>query len=247
MAVSWIKSGAAAQQAVKEDTAKKEAKAAERGKLFRFWLKPGEDASITFVDGSLNPDNTLNALMYREHMTQVGGEWTQFVCVSDVEPCPLCEDGDDPSLVAVLTVIDHREYTSKKGVKYKDTQKLFVMKMGTYQQLSKLAAKRGGLAGWRVDVSRTGDKSPNVGDVFDFVGEPPKDLKELEQKYTRTYQKDGKDVTESVFYAAEYEKELPFFPATTLREMGFGNTPLSHGNSAAPAAGDSKASMEENL
>lgn len=83
-----------------------------------------------------------------------------------------------------------------------------------------------------------------MGNVFDFT-EKELDLNVLKAKYTRTYQKDGKDVSETVFTAAEYEKELPFFPAATLREMGFGTQPLNHSGGGAPAA--SATDMEQHL
>lgn len=251
MGVSWLKKGADAQSAMKSEEAQKAAAQAAKSKMWGFYLKNGESAEITFVDGDLNSDGTLNALMYREHRIFANGSWNNtYVCVADEGPCPLCEGGDTPSLVAVLTVIDHRVVPSKKeaGKTYTNTPKLFVMKMGTYKLLQKYASKMGGLSGVRFEVSRTGDKEPAVGDVF-IPGEKG-NPEVLAKQYTRTYEKDGKQITESVFKAADYEKELPYHSADDLRQMGFGNAVLNHsgGGSTLPTgAGPTAEDMSKHL
>lgn len=235
MAISWAKKGADAQKMIKEEEERKKLEAEQRGRLYRYFLKPSEDAKLTFVDGNLTEDGNLDALVYREHCIMHNGKWTDFVCVADDEPCPLCESGDKPNLVSALTVIDHRTYTGKKDKVYKDTRKLFIFKQATYKMLQKFAVKRGGLAGCTFDVSRTGEKEPNVGDVFDF-NHKELDLSVLQKQYVREVEINGVKTMQCQFEAADYEKELPYFNAAALREMGYGNSKLSHAAPTTTAA-----------
>lgn len=234
MAVKWAKKGEAAVAAIAQDEEQKKLEAAKRQKLWRFYLKSGDKAQITFVDGDVTPEGHLDALMYREHMVFHNGKWDNFVCVADDEPCPLCESGDTPTLVAALTIIDHREVdsTKNKGTVYKDTPKLFVFKPATFKILQAMAVKRNGLANCTFEITRTGDKAAAVGDVFDFEVKHT-DTKALRQKYFREV-----EVTEGVnkgkmkkvtnFVPADYEQELPYYPALNLREMGFGSDKMNH-------------------
>ena len=146
-----------------------------------------------------------------EHTVFVGGRWTNFICTQDEDnSCPICEGGDNPSLVALLTVIDHSSYQGQSQV-YKDTRKLFVAKAGTVKQLQKFAQKREGLAGCTFDVSRTDGKKAAVGDVFDF-----------DEKWTlKALAKEYKDTT---CEPLNLEEELTFIPSSELRKLGFGIT-----------------------
>jgi hypothetical protein len=115
--------------------------------------------------------------------------------------------------VGVFTVIDHRSFTGKDGKVYKDTPKLFVAKKETIKQLQMLGGKRGGLAGCTFDVARTGDKSPSVGSMFDFIEKTP--VEDLKKKYVR---KNDKGVVETYFVPANYEHECQYRTAEELRE-----------------------------
>jgi hypothetical protein len=45
--------------------------------------------------------------MYYEHTVKVNGKWENFACVKELEgECPICESGDSPALVGLLTIID---------------------------------------------------------------------------------------------------------------------------------------------
>lgn len=228
MAVSFMKKGADSAAAVKAEDAKIEAKKAAAGGTFRFYLKPGEEnVSITFVDGNLTKEGVLDILTYREHSVFMDGKWgNHFVCTEDAgEPCPICEGtpgskGDQSSLVGILTVIDHRSFPSSKepGKVFKDQPRLFVAKRDTIKTLQAMATKRGGLAGCRFDVMRSGEKSPAVGTQFDFT-EKETDLKKLKAKYTRT---DAEGKVHTTFVPLDYSKEIIYRPAAELRAMGFG-------------------------
>lgn len=184
----------------------------KKNKFYRFFVKEGQDASVTFIDGNL-VDGVLDIPFLYEHNINMNGKWGNFfICTQDQEPCPICEGGSMASYVGIMTVIDHSEYkSSKDGKTYKDTVKLFVAKRETIKTLQKLAAKRGGLAGWRIDISRTGDKSASVGNVFDFTEHSTPE--ELQAVY-------GEKAV-PIDYEA-YFGEL-YMPAKELRKMGFGS------------------------
>lgn len=174
--VTWFKKGKEAQEALALEEAKAELAKAEAGRLWRHMLKEGEEKQLTFLDGDLDADGMLDILMFYQHTLFVNGNWMNFVCTAEADqtqPCPICAGGDRPALVGVMTVIDHSEHEIQKGPNkgniLKNQRRLFVAKRGTIKHLTKLAVKRGGLAGCTFDVSRTGDKEPNVGNQFDFV------------------------------------------------------------------------------
>lgn len=185
MSYSYLKKGTAAATAFDQ-----EAKAAERrktqqqNKVYSFWLRKDSSAYVTFLDGDVDSEGTLLAdASYREHSAYVNGRWERFVCTKEAEgQCPLCEERNYPSTIAAFTVIDHTEFTSKKGETYTHQTRLFPTKRGTFEKLQKLAAKRGGLTGCTFEITRSAsDKSPAVGDMFDF--ESKRSLEEVLKEY----------------------------------------------------------------
>lgn len=223
--LTFLKKGKAAQETFAKEEHK--AEVAAKGNVFRFFVTKDKEASITFLDGDI-VDGVLDTTFYYEHNLNMNGKWGNFfACTQEEEPCPICEGGNNPSYVCVLTVIDHSSYVSKKdGQTKKDNIKLFVAKRETYKMLQKLAIKRGGLRGCRFDVSRTGDKSPSVGNVFDFT-EKLTDA-QLVEKY-------GADKSKAVNYE-EYFGNL-YMPAKELRKLGFGSTAGPIGSEQAPEDG----------
>jgi len=210
---SWAKSGAAANAEMQKYEKEIAIQQELNKRMWRFWLTDGEEGRITFVDGDILPDNTIDYFMYYEHNLMLNGKWgNTFVCTKDIEPCPLCEAGDRSSFVGVFTVIDHREYKSKDGKIFKDVPKLFVAKKDTIKTLQMLGAKRGGLSGCTFDVPRSGDKSPSVGSIFDFLEKTP--VEDLKKKYVR---KNDKGVIETFFVPASYEHECQYRTADELR------------------------------
>jgi hypothetical protein len=242
MSVSWLKKGEESVAIAKQEAVDQEIRKSEQGKMFRYFLKQGEEGRATFVDGELNGDGLLVPPRFYEHNLFLNGSWGNlFVCPEKTAPhlgmkCPICSGGDKPALIALFTVIDHREVKSKDGTKtYKDMPRLFAAKSGTMEILAKIASKRGGLAGVTFDISRSkADKSPSVGDMFDFVEKSP--VEALVQKYMREFKdpKTNKVEMKSLFVPADYEKELTFRSDVELAAMGFG-APQVSGYSAAPA------------
>jgi len=226
----WMQKGTqASQEMAKQAAAETAARAAMQGKMWQFWLKDGEECQITFVDGALDDEGFFAPLRYYEHTVKTGNKIDNYVCPEKSNPalgqtCPLCEEGNRAYLVAVFTVIDHREFESTKtpGKVFKDSPKLLKAKPQSADYLAKIAQKRGGLAGITFDVSRHGEKSAAIGSHYDFVSKE-ENLEALEKKYTRTYKDDkGKDVTETVFKPADYDTEISFLSEDDLRALGFG-------------------------
>lgn len=223
--MGFLKTGAAAKAALAAEEARvAEAKAAA-GKLYRFRLKEGEARTITFLDGYLDADGLLDIPMWMEHTLQVNGNWTNVVCTQEQEPCPVCATGDRPSLVGGLTVIDHTEFTIQKGANagkvISNQKRLFVAKRGTLKILQKLAEKRGGLAGCTFEVSRTSDKSPSVGDMFDFSQQDS--LEELREHFGQD------DEGNWIATPANYDEEVVYRTADQLIELGIGKAVASIG------------------
>lgn len=206
--------GAAAKSAMK----KEEEKVASYGKTWRFRIpfKTGQDneTQITFLDGELDENGILDIPFAREHTVKKDGNWQNIICTEDAEGyCPICAASEDstPALVGYLSVLDHTEYTDKQGNQHSMTKRLFVAKRSTLQLLTKMAEKRGGLTGITFDVSRTGDREPAVGNVFDFIQKD--DLEEMRQE-------NGWKAEDIV--PLNYDEELSYYTADQLAEMGFG-------------------------
>ena len=210
---SWAKVGSAANAAYNQAKFKQEQAAEASKRMWRFYLKVGEERAITFLDGDLDDEGVLNMFSFNEHNLQVAGEWKQFVCVSDTEICPLCNSGNKPRFVGVLTVIDHTPYEIKKGPKagqiIKNQRKLFVATFQTVERLRHFASKRGGLRGWKIEVSRLQDKDPAVGSTFQFENQTsPEKLVEL-------YAENG--------VPADYSQEIAYLSAKELLGLGLGS------------------------
>ncbi len=94
---SFLMYGNTAQKAINKEEAIAEARAAEQGKLWRFYIDKDdrEEHSVTFLDGHLNEDEMLNIPTGYEHMIQLNGQWTTVICISHAEPCPCCDNGDN--------------------------------------------------------------------------------------------------------------------------------------------------------
>lgn len=171
--ISWLKQGTRAKEAIAVDEARAEAAKAEAEKMWRFMMKEGEEADLTFLNGELDEDGMLDVPVLNEHTVQVGTKWRNFICVGEEELCPLCEDGHSrAALIGVLTVIDHAKHKIQggpnKGKVLVNQRKLYPAKRGTLKLLAQKAKKHDGLAGCRFTVGRTDKQSPNVGNVFEF-------------------------------------------------------------------------------
>jgi hypothetical protein len=245
MAFSFLKTGKASADLASKHQKEQELRKQEQGKMFRFWMKENEEARITFIDGELGPEGYLTPPRYYEHNLYQAGKWNNFyVCPKLTTPdskdeCPICESGDRPALVALFTVIDHRQVMSKDKTKvYKDTKRLLVAKPQTFELLNKHAIKRGGLAGATFDASRIGDKSASVGSMFDFVEKKP--VEELKAIYMTEKIDPKTNVKSKVtnFTPANYEHEITYRTGEELAiAVGAATKPGGdgEGNGGAPA------------
>lgn len=233
LAFKFLKTGAESAKMAQRAAAEAEQRFSDKGKMFRFWLKEKEEARITFVDGDLAKEGDLAGYLdpprYYEHSIKLNGSWNNhFICPERTDPatgvkCVICELKPDnrPSLVALFTVIDHRQVqsTKDKSKTWKDTKKLFVAKSQTFEFLTKLAIKRKGLAGCTFDASRVGDKSAAVGSMFEFVEKH--DVAELQKLYTieKIDPKTNTKVKVTNFTPADYEAEMPYKTPEELRKL----------------------------
>lgn len=217
--ISFLKTGQAAREALAAEEAKAELAKEAYGKLWRFRMKEGEDRRITFLDGDLTDEGMLDITMFYEHTLAINGGYENFICTADVDqtqPCPICQSGSKPAYVGVMTVIDHTPHEIKQGPNkgniIVNQKKLFVCKMGTRNQLQKLAANRGGLAGCTFDAYRTGEKDAAVGNQFDFV--------EKFESYDDIAQKYGLEL--EAVQPVDYGSELVYRSPDELLELGIG-------------------------
>jgi hypothetical protein len=221
---AFMKTGSNAKAAIEAADAQAERAKEEAGKLWRFWMPPGEERTITFLDGGIGDDGLLDCGMFYEHRIKVAGEWTPFVCVAENEPCPLCEAGDSKqSLVGALTICDHTPYKVQKGPNagkiIQNSRKLFVGTRNTIKILAKQAVKKGGLAGCTFEVSRSGDKEPGVGNQFDFV-----------EKFTTAELMAKYKMKAEELEPADYSHEITYRDADELVALGLGKASKGPGH-----------------
>jgi hypothetical protein len=207
---SWMKSGKKAQDALDQERAEAEQRAAERNKMWRYWMKEKEDATIVFLDGDLvdsgSEEGKLDVHPFYEHTVKHKGEWMNIVCAEESgDICPLCEADDKRSLVAAFTVIDTRKIQGRNKV-YENEPKLFIAKQRTITQLQKIATKRGGLRGCVFEVSRSDERAARVGDQFDFEGKLSEE--ELAENFGAEH-----------IFPADYSKEITLRTADDIHEL----------------------------
>lgn len=233
--MSFLKKGAAAHAEMeKADLAQAASYGAQR-----FWIKDGSEARITFIDGGL-VNGLVDAVSFYQHgIPRVGRKgYDDYVCTQETEACPICEGGGVPSLVFAFTILDHREYEDKNGKKHQYEKRLYVCKRDTMKLLQKKAEKmtengqsKNGLVGVTFDVTRIGEKSPQVGNSYDFVACTP--IEEIA---------DGCGLKLDDVSPYDYSTDIKYFSAAELRKMGFGVSSSSVGSADTKAlAGESKA------
>lgn len=170
----WWKAGDDVDQAIEDEDERREKVRA--GQVWRWYLKDGQEKTGTFVDGDESPHGLETPFVFMEHQVEINGDFKNwFTCIQGRKgpdgkkmDCPLCKGGNQAYLAGAFTIIDHTIWKDKGGKKHKDDKKLFVCKSQVLKVLRKAMAKKEGLRGWRVEISRTGEKTPNTGDQFDF-------------------------------------------------------------------------------
>lgn len=230
--MNFLKKGAAAVKAALE---KDDAERALRFQPFRFWLEKGGETSITFLDGELEGGLLSPGVAFQEHMLKKpGGGYENICCTQEQEDCPVCFDGDRPSLVFAFTILDHTQWKDKNGVLHEHQRRLFVCKGDSFKLLQAKAIKPKpmssdpeplGLKGVTFNVLRIGEKSPGVGTSFD-----PAAKVSLEQLAKATGLKPEE------LAPLKYEEVIKYLTADELRSIGHGK-----GSMKAVGSADSKA------
>ena len=142
----------------------------------RFWMKNGTDREITFIDPAtveFNGQQIPTPIQYQEYNLNMNGHWRNwFTRPTDDTQDFLRELGHRASKVAALTVIDHSEWTDRKGVVHKDEITLYVVKRSStvWKQIERFYQTHGSLEGQRFRISRMGDKSPGAGSLLEHIG-----------------------------------------------------------------------------
>lgn len=142
----------------------------------RFWMKNNTDREITFIDGptiDFNGTEVPTPLQYMEYNLNMNGHWRNwFTKNTDPSQDFLKDLGHRASKVAALTVIDHSEWTDRKGNLHKDEVVMYVVKRSStvWKQIERYYATHGSLQGQRFRISRMGDKSPGAGSLLEHIG-----------------------------------------------------------------------------
>jgi len=144
----------------------------------RFWLRPGDEKEIIFLDDE--------PVCIWEHSLKIGGSWigNEFTCrkgVGENPRCPLCQSNANRYYIGFLTILDHTGWKDKDGKWHRNVRQLLAMRLDTLKKLQVYKEKKKSLVGWKAEVSRIAGKkgddgkikatknSAACGDVFDFV------------------------------------------------------------------------------
>ena len=123
----WYRTGKEGEERSKEFVKERYEKSATS---YRFYLKPGNEAKVTFLDSK--------GFYLAEHNLKIGGRWgNYYTCLQEFDNCPLCDSGSNPSYICVYTVIDHSKYESKKtpGKIITNQKRLMVVKSRAHDKL----------------------------------------------------------------------------------------------------------------
>lgn len=143
----------------------------------RFWCPKSQERRVIFLTEG---DKAFGPVW--EHNFRLDGRWTNWVTC--LEPlgvaCPFCKfskdnDGMFRRYKAVFfTIIDTHEFEDRSGKKRSNVKRLFVAKKDTLEKLQRKYFQRleagGRFRGALFNIYRgSSEKSPSVGDDFDFV------------------------------------------------------------------------------
>jgi hypothetical protein len=161
----YLKGQAGVSRAKQEDEAAKlrREQAQNKGPR-RLWLANDTSTKLSFLD---NPQFFLY-----EHQLKLGGNWRNwFTCRKDIDSCPVCESGDNPSYVVVATVINHREWKDKDGKDHKNEKQLAVFKGKARERILKRVEQcDGDLKGCVFEFSRgSSNTEASTGEDFVFL------------------------------------------------------------------------------
>jgi hypothetical protein len=160
---AWYSTGKAGWKKAKEEDAAAKARREQRGPR-RFWLDYDKSAKIVFLD---TPD-----FFVHEHNLKIGGKYFNYAtCLREVDTCPPCDEGDNPSYIVAGSIINLTPWTDKEGKVHKNEKQLFVAKGRARQRLMKQIERRGGdLTGCVYEMSRGSSTTEcSTGEDFEYI------------------------------------------------------------------------------
>lgn len=160
----WAFVGKAGVERQKLEEKKRKAKLANKAP-FRFWLEKDSEGKGTFLD--------TPTFFFFEHQMKVDGKWgNEFTCVKEIgDVCIPCDMGDRPKYSLAATIIDRRVYTTKEGVRYKNTKKLIVFRGKAQEIILRRIQEKQDLRLATFKFCRgTSPNECNVGEDIQFVG-----------------------------------------------------------------------------
>jgi len=167
--MSWFKQGEEGEKFLQEEKERrqKQAEASNNIKNWRFKLAKDVTGQVVFLDDLY--------FFFSEHQFYANDSYYNYeTCIDDIEgECPLCENGNRPSIVAVTTIIDFTQHKKKDGTfTDKPTKKPMVLKQGGTERLLKRQKKLGGLTYRKFEVYRSSDpKGEATGTDIDYEKE----------------------------------------------------------------------------
>lgn len=183
----------------------------------RVWIPPGGSQEWVFI--------TDTPFCFHEHNPKIGGNFKNWLtCLKNVseDGVPCCEILGDKSryYTGYFTVVDLSKWTDKKGNVHQYEVKLVGAKLKTLKKLERKKKDRGTLIGSIFKVTREDDKSPNVGDDFEFVREAS-----LEKLFDVANYK-GKKLAELYAKAIEDPTQMNVLKKTFDLQLGDDKKPL---------------------
>ena len=233
MANNWFKTGDEGEKWAQEE----QKRVTERiQSTRRFWLKPGGEALVTFLD-------TVGFYVY-EHNLKLRGKWNNFfTCLQEFDNCPICTAGFNPYMGCVYTVIDHTKFKTKAGKEVKNQKKLLVVKKTANDIL--IDRKRNDLDGdltfALMRTKRHKDDDPNTGADWTFK-------KRLDQETMRKLIPTDLDDDERESYLKPFDYTKIFAPKTAaeLTAIVGGTPPVGSADySSGSSDGDSSVNVDD--
>lgn len=131
----------------------------------RFWMPQGQNKELVFVDDE--------PFAIYEHNPKMNGSFKNWItCLkesnADASCCQVLGD-NTRYFVGYYTVVDCSKFVSNKGNTYQFEVKFLPAKMKTLKKLRRKKEDRGSLVGSMFRAYRDDEKSPGVGDEYEYV------------------------------------------------------------------------------
>lgn len=178
----------------------------------RFYMKPGEDATIIFLDGDNTEDEPIGN--YKEHQFEsTSGRWPNFQsCTGAAGGCVFCKAGVRAYDAWPLTIIQVKPtWTDRDGNEHKNQRKLLIAKKESMQRFLRQIEKREGLAGSVWNIYRSNQRAYTIGDDWEFVeklGEDGDTPKQRRRAVAKKLELDI-DACEKIDYREELKPKTP--------------------------------------